>query len=162
MVAVDSSLRRLGLLLVFLAGLAVACESGKDATPAGDTSTTAPAGTTKPPPPANIAALKVPGLGGNTVKAVRQDAEQKFKQLCGGDLCVKLAIVPQAKDSCEVLSISTSPPEGAFVKPCSVVQLLLKLDSSCAPPESTTKTSQSTLTTSHTATTVTHTPTTSS
>ena len=136
-------------LLVLLGGLVVACGGSDDGTdPAGSTDssidTTEPGsvdngngnGSGSGPRPAG-AVLNVPAIGGNDVDSVRADAERKFKQVCGGTLCVTLVVVvppePPGED-CDVDFVGTSPTEGSQVQRGSTVRLLFELDS-CEPSE---------------------------
>jgi len=79
--------------------------------------------------------LNVPAIGGNGINHVRADAERRFKQVCGGTVCVKLLTVvppePVGQD-CEVSFVGTSPPADGLVQRGSVVKLLFELDS-CEP-----------------------------
>jgi len=167
-VAFDSSwkrLRCLGLLVVLIGGLAVACGSGPrltevakttdssigdptDPTAATDPGTTPPSDTPSRATPGAVvtAPLNVPAIGGNGIDSVRADAEAKFKALCGGTVCVQLVnVIPKQPvgEYCDVVWMgATSPPTGSPVQRGSVVQLLFELDPDCAPaqPDATTST----------------------
>ncbi|MGI9022722.1 MAG: hypothetical protein ACR2HV_05745 [Acidimicrobiales bacterium] len=76
--------------------------------------------------------LDVPPIGGNDIESVKEDAEEQFKKVCGGTVCVNLVVVvppePPGED-CDVSFIGTSPAEGSQVQRGSTVKLLFELDS---------------------------------